>query len=168
MAAALTATAAGLLLLASTVVAWTPDPDPDPDPDPGRSAGARPKHESTAGTDQTNDKPAYPTSRPPAPRRPSQPPKAQSASTSRLRRSTASSDGRVTVPAVKWAGRFTPNTALERGRLAVFAVALIATVTKLVVAANTYGTLDVRYFTEFEQGVRDFGPIGIYGHEFTE
>jgi uncharacterized membrane protein len=37
-----------------------------------------------------------------------------------------------------------------------------------VVAANTYGSLDVRYFTEFAQGVREFGPIGIYGHEFTE
>jgi Dolichyl-phosphate-mannose-protein mannosyltransferase len=47
-------------------------------------------------------------------------------------------------------------------------VALVATAVKLVVAANTYGSLDVRYFTEFAAGVREFGPIGVYGHDFTE
>ena len=45
-----------------------------------------------------------------------------------------------------------PHTATGRGRLAVLAVALVATVVKLVFAANTLGSLDVRFFTEFADG----------------
>jgi 4-amino-4-deoxy-L-arabinose transferase-like glycosyltransferase len=70
--------------------------------------------------------------------------------------------------AVTRVGRVVPRSAVGRGRLAVLAVALVTTAIKLTLAARTYGSLDVRYFTEFAQGVREFGPIGIYGHEFTE
>lgn len=61
-----------------------------------------------------------------------------------------------------------PATVTGRCRLAVLAAALLATAVKLALAVTTYGSLDVRYFVEFAQGVRDFGPIGVYGHEFTE
>ena len=37
---------------------------------------------------------------------------------------------------------------------------------RLWVADSTTGTDDVRYWTEFAQGVRRFGPVGVYGHHF--
>jgi hypothetical protein len=51
-------------------------------------------------------------------------------------------------------------------RILLFAI-LAATALKLVLAATTLGTDDVRYWAEFEAGVREFGPIGIYGQPFV-
>lgn len=45
----------------------------------------------------------------------------------------------------------------------VLVVATVCTGIKLWIAASTYGTDDVRYWTGFLQGVVDHGPIGIYG-----
>jgi 4-amino-4-deoxy-L-arabinose transferase-like glycosyltransferase len=53
-----------------------------------------------------------------------------------------------------------------RLRLTVFLSAAVATVLKLEIAARTFGTNDVHYWGEFAQAVRDFGPVGIYGHHF--
>ncbi len=55
---------------------------------------------------------------------------------------------------------------VRRLRLVVVALAGTATLLKLVIAANTFGTDDVHYWTEFAQGVRSFGPVGVYGHSF--
>jgi hypothetical protein len=51
-------------------------------------------------------------------------------------------------------------------RLVVLAVASLTTLVKLVVAARSFGTNDVHYWTQFAAGVREFGPIGVYGHRF--
>lgn len=48
-------------------------------------------------------------------------------------------------------------------RLVVLVLALVTTVLKLLVAANTFGTNDVRYWLIFSNAVREHGPIGIYG-----
>jgi 4-amino-4-deoxy-L-arabinose transferase-like glycosyltransferase len=48
----------------------------------------------------------------------------------------------------------------------VIVSAAIATVLKLQIAARTFGTNDVGIFGAFAEGVRHFGPVGIYGHEF--
>lgn len=53
-------------------------------------------------------------------------------------------------------------------RLVVLAAALLSACLKLVIAARTFGTNDVHYWTDFAQGVRDLGPIGIYGHTFAQ
>lgn len=58
------------------------------------------------------------------------------------------------------------HSIVSRLRLAVFAAAVLAMTAKLLIAANTFGTNDVHYWTEFARGVRDYGPIGIYGHAF--
>jgi 4-amino-4-deoxy-L-arabinose transferase-like glycosyltransferase len=51
-------------------------------------------------------------------------------------------------------------------RLVVIFSAAIATMLKLQIAERTFGTNDVGIFGVFAQGVRDFGPVGIYGHHF--
>jgi uncharacterized membrane protein len=66
---------------------------------------------------------------------------------------------------VDWARRALPDPAVGRGRLAVISVAAVVTVLKLEVAARTAGTNDVGYWGAFAQGVRHFGPVGVYGHE---
>jgi hypothetical protein len=48
----------------------------------------------------------------------------------------------------------------------VVVLAGVATVLKLQIAARTFGSNDVGYFGEFAEGVREYGPVGIYGHEF--
>lgn len=53
---------------------------------------------------------------------------------------------------------------MGRLRLAVLLSAAVATVLKLEIAARTFGTNDVHYWGVFAQGVRHFGPVGIYGH----
>ena len=50
---------------------------------------------------------------------------------------------------------------------AVVLVGAAATLLKLVVAARTHGTDDVRYWTEFMAGVMHHGPVGIYGLDGT-
>ena len=48
----------------------------------------------------------------------------------------------------------------------VLAVALLAFGLKLLIAARTYGTNDIRHWTDFVNGVADRGPVGIYGITF--
>ena len=67
---------------------------------------------------------------------------------------------------VDWARRRLPDSAVGRLRLGVIATAAVATVVKLEIAARTVGTNDVGYWGAFAQGVRRFGPVGIYGHDF--
>ena len=57
---------------------------------------------------------------------------------------------------------------LQQRRRIVIIVAVAAAAFKLYIAATTLGSNDVPNFFEFAQGVRDFGPIGIYGHQFVE
>jgi 4-amino-4-deoxy-L-arabinose transferase-like glycosyltransferase len=67
---------------------------------------------------------------------------------------------------VDWARRRLPDSELGRLRLVVLATAAVATFLKLQIAARTWGTNDVGTWGVFAQGVRHFGPIGIYGHHF--
>ncbi|SDO29809.1 Protein of unknown function [Nakamurella panacisegetis] len=53
--------------------------------------------------------------------------------------------------------------AARRGVLAFAAVALVI---KLVLAATTYGTNDIGHWGDFLAGVRQAGPVGIYGLTF--
>jgi Gpi18-like mannosyltransferase len=55
---------------------------------------------------------------------------------------------------------------MGRLRLVVIFSAAIATMLKLQIAARTFGANDVGIWGVFAQGVRDFGPVGIYGHHF--
>jgi 4-amino-4-deoxy-L-arabinose transferase-like glycosyltransferase len=55
---------------------------------------------------------------------------------------------------------------VARLRTALFLAAVVATALKLEIAAHTFGTNDVHYWRQFARGVRHFGPVGIYGHEF--
>ena len=61
----------------------------------------------------------------------------------------------------RWSGE------LRGFRWIVLAVALSSSVLKLVIASQTFGTNDVHYWTEFADGVRKFGPVGVYGHSFS-
>jgi predicted membrane-bound dolichyl-phosphate-mannose-protein mannosyltransferase len=67
---------------------------------------------------------------------------------------------------VDWAKRCLPGSAIGRLRLVVIVSAAIATMLKLQIAARTEGTNDVGTWGVFAQGVRHFGPVGIYGHHF--
>ena len=71
---------------------------------------------------------------------------------------SASTNASATLP--------TADHDVRRLRLVVVALAGTATLLKLGIAANTFGTDDVHYWTEFAQGVRSFGPVGVYGHSF--
>ena len=53
-----------------------------------------------------------------------------------------------------------------RRRRLVLIVALAAFVLKAVIAARTYGTNDIRHWTDFVNGVAERGPVGIYGITF--
>jgi uncharacterized membrane protein len=66
---------------------------------------------------------------------------------------------------VDWARRALPDSAVGRARLAVISVAAVVTFLKLQVAARTVGTNDVGYWGAFAKAVREFGPVGIYGHD---
>ena len=55
---------------------------------------------------------------------------------------------------------------MGRLRLGVIVLAAVATVLKLQIAARTFGTNDVGTWGVFAEGVRHFGPVGIYGHHF--
>ncbi|MDX6301112.1 MAG: hypothetical protein QOF53_2326, partial [Nocardioidaceae bacterium] len=54
----------------------------------------------------------------------------------------------------------------RRGAAVVAIAAVVSVLVRLCVAGSTFGTDDVHYWTEFAEGVRRFGPIGIYGHSF--
>jgi hypothetical protein len=58
-----------------------------------------------------------------------------------------------------------PTTSVGWWRLAVGSVGLAALALKLTIAASTFGTDDVHSFIAFAKGVRDYGPVGIYGHD---
>jgi 4-amino-4-deoxy-L-arabinose transferase-like glycosyltransferase len=51
-------------------------------------------------------------------------------------------------------------------RLIVILSAAVATFLKLQIAARTVGTNDVGTWGVFAEGVRHYGPVGIYGHHF--
>jgi hypothetical protein len=51
-------------------------------------------------------------------------------------------------------------------RAVVLVAVVSATVAKLYLAATSFGTNDVVYWTEFAAGVQRSGPIGIYGEAF--
>lgn len=53
-----------------------------------------------------------------------------------------------------------------RPRLVVFGAAVVATVVKLLVAARTFGTNDVHSWLSFSEGVRQYGPVDMYGHPY--
>lgn len=53
-----------------------------------------------------------------------------------------------------------------RGRWLVGMAGILALVPKLAMAATTYGTNDTRHWQDFVLGVRQAGPIGIYGVKF--
>ncbi len=46
-------------------------------------------------------------------------------------------------------------------------VGSVALLVKLLIATRTYGTQDIRAWTWFAEGVRDRGPVGIYGIDFA-
>lgn len=51
-------------------------------------------------------------------------------------------------------------------RWLVLGAAALALVPKLIMAATTYGTNDITHWLAFLQGVRQAGPIGVYGFPF--
>jgi 4-amino-4-deoxy-L-arabinose transferase-like glycosyltransferase len=53
-----------------------------------------------------------------------------------------------------------------RRRRLVLILALLAFALKAVIAARTYGTNDIRHWTDFVNGVAERGPVGIYGITF--
>jgi 4-amino-4-deoxy-L-arabinose transferase-like glycosyltransferase len=48
----------------------------------------------------------------------------------------------------------------------VLALALLALALKVAIAALTYGTNDIRHWTDFVNGVASRGPVGVYGITF--
>jgi hypothetical protein len=54
----------------------------------------------------------------------------------------------------------------RRGLGIVVGTAVVSVLLRLWIAGHTYGTDDVRYWTQFAAGVREHGPIGVYGHHF--
>lgn len=58
------------------------------------------------------------------------------------------------------------SVATRHGLAAVVVTAAVSVGLRLWIAASTTGTDDVRYWSQFAEGVRRFGPIGIYGHSF--
>jgi 4-amino-4-deoxy-L-arabinose transferase-like glycosyltransferase len=55
---------------------------------------------------------------------------------------------------------------VARRRRLVLALAVLAFGLKALIAARTYGTNDIRHWTDFVNGVADRGPVGIYGITF--
>lgn len=51
-------------------------------------------------------------------------------------------------------------------RRAVWAIAGLGTAVKLTIAATTFGTNDVHYWTDFARGAAAEGPLGIYAIDF--
>jgi 4-amino-4-deoxy-L-arabinose transferase-like glycosyltransferase len=76
---------------------------------------------------------------------------------------TAHSPSPVTEPAP---AAQAADQLVERRRRQVLALALLALGLKMIIAARTYGTNDIRHWTDFVNGVADRGPVGIYGITF--
>jgi len=56
---------------------------------------------------------------------------------------------------------------VARARLAVTAASAVALALKLVIAATTFGTEDVRTFGVFADGAMERGPVGVYSINFA-
>lgn len=50
----------------------------------------------------------------------------------------------------------------------VWCAALVGTLAKIAIAATTFGTDDVHYWSAFAHGALDRGPVGIYAIDFSE
>lgn len=59
-----------------------------------------------------------------------------------------------------------PEPVVARRRRLVLGLALLFLVLKSVIAARTYGTNDIRHWTDFVNGVAERGPVGVYGITF--
>ncbi len=59
-----------------------------------------------------------------------------------------------------------PAGPVRRHRRTVLGIALLVFGLKLIVAARTYGTNDIRHWTDFVNGVASRGPVGVYGITF--
>ncbi len=55
-----------------------------------------------------------------------------------------------------------PASQLGRYRVILAAIVILTTILKLIVAATTFGTTDVRIFMHFAAGVAEAGPVGVY------
>src|SRR5438270_9019532 len=77
---------------------------------------------------------------------------------------TGSIRGVPTAPHLAGVIRVTPG--VTRARVVILIVALSALTAKLVLAAHTYGTEDIHTWTAFADGVRQRGPVGVYGIDF--
>ena len=58
--------------------------------------------------------------------------------------------------------------ATRRARLALLIMAVVVLALKVLVAMRTYGTEDIRTWAAFADGVKDRGPVGIYGINFRQ
>jgi hypothetical protein len=54
----------------------------------------------------------------------------------------------------------------RRGPGIVVGTAVVSVLLRLWIAGHTFGSDDVRYWTQFAEGVRRHGPIGVYGQQF--
>jgi 4-amino-4-deoxy-L-arabinose transferase-like glycosyltransferase len=59
-----------------------------------------------------------------------------------------------------------PRQLVARRRRLVLGLALLFLALKAVIAARTYGTNDIRHWTDFVNGVAERGPVGVYGITF--
>jgi hypothetical protein len=55
---------------------------------------------------------------------------------------------------------------VRRGRRIIVGLSFVVLAAKLVVAATTFGTNDIRHWTDFVAGVAEHGPVGVYGVHF--
>jgi hypothetical protein len=55
---------------------------------------------------------------------------------------------------------------VRRCRRIIVGLSSVVLAAKLVVAATTYGTNDIRHWTDFVGGVAKHGPVGVYGVHF--
>lgn len=67
---------------------------------------------------------------------------------------------------MKPAARFSATSERD-GRRVVLMFALAALVVKLWLAASTFGTNDVHSWIDFTRGLREFGLLDMYGHEYV-
>lgn len=59
-----------------------------------------------------------------------------------------------------------PPSQLGRYQVALVALVIVTTMLKLLVAARTFGTEDVRRWMDFAAGVAEAGPVGVYRLHF--
>jgi len=59
-----------------------------------------------------------------------------------------------------------PERLVRSRRRLVLGLALLFLLLKATIAARTYGTNDIRHWTDFVNGVAERGPVGVYGITF--